>query len=175
MTVYTLWTNWTPLLLTEVYGQTLAEVAGLAWIPPMAAPFGGLLGGLISMRLVRGGTEPVAARRRACSLAAGGLLMTAAVPLMPTALAATAAIAASFFLISLFSVNLYSMPLDVFGAERAAFSVSMLTAGYGAMQTLASPLIGATVDRFGFGPVCAIIAVMPLAALGVLRMTERAS
>ncbi len=72
-----------------------------------------------------------------------------------------------------FSVNLYTMPLDVFESSRAAFSVSLLTAAYGGMQTVVSPLIGASIDRYGFQPACFAAAVAPLAAVGVLKLTRR--
>ncbi len=173
MTVYTLWTNWTPLYLTQMHHQTLRQVGWLASIPPFAAPFGGFLGGWFSLRLIRSGMEPLLARRRACLAASIALLLTAAVPQMPTALSATGMIALSFFFASFWSVNLYSMPLDVFDPARAAFGVATLTGAYGAMQFLVSPLIGRTADHWGFGPVCLVIAVMPLLATGLLWLAER--
>jgi ACS family hexuronate transporter-like MFS transporter len=101
------------------------------------------------------------------------MLGTAAVPLMPGAWPATAAICFSAFWAAAMSVNLYTMPLDVWGAGRAAFAVSMLTAAYGAMQAVFSPAAGALIDRFGFPPVCAAVSVMPLCAYFVLRPAER--
>ncbi len=53
------------------------------------------------------------------------------------------------------------MPLDAFGGARAAFSVSLLTGAYGAMQAVVSPLIGAMIDRYGYAPVFVIVAVCP--------------
>lgn len=173
MTVYTLWTNWTPLYLTQMYGLDLKQVAALAWIPPLAAPFGGLLGGAVSLRLILAGTPPLDARRRACLIAAVALLITAAVPLMRSPLSATVLIAASFFFAAFWSVNLYTMPLDAFDAGHAAFGVSTLTAAYGLMQTAVSPVIGGIADRWGFRPVCLIVAVLPLLSMLVLHATRR--
>jgi hypothetical protein len=48
----------------------------------------------------------------------------------------------------------------------------MLVASYGAMQALISPVIGAVVDARGYGPVCLVGALMPLAAYGVLRWSD---
>jgi hypothetical protein len=45
----------------------------------------------------------------------------------------------------------------------------MLVASYGAAQALISPVIGAVVDAHGYGPVCLVAAVLPLAAYAVLR------
>lgn len=169
MTVYTLWTNWTTLYLVQARRLSLAETASLAWIPPLFANLGGLLGGWLSLRWVRRGAGPVSARMRACLVGALALLVTALVPWMPSAGWAVAAISLSFFWVAAMSVNLYSLPLDVFGAAHAAFTVSMLTAAYGGMQAVFSPLAGALIDRWGFQPVCVLAAVMPLAGFGALR------
>ena len=175
MTVYTLWTNWTTIFLVEAHRLTLTQAAWYAWVPPLVANVGGLLGGWLSWRYIRAGTPPLDARRRACLWSALGALVTAAAPFLPSPLAATAAISLSFFWVTAFSVNLYTMPLDAFGAQRAAFSVALLTGAYGAMQTIVSPLIGASIDRFGFHPVCLAVAAAPLAAAGVLKLTAHPS
>ena len=71
------------------------------------------------------------------------------------------------------SANIYAMPLDLFGASRAAFAVSVLTASYGLMQTVVSPLFGRLIDRVGFGAVCGLAGLLPLASLGVLWIVGR--
>ena len=72
-------------------------------------------------------------------------------------------------------MNLYSMPLEVFGRQRAAFAVASLTSAYGFMQTFISPLVGWTADNYGFAPVCEVIALFPLCAallLSRVRVNE---
>jgi len=76
------------------------------------------------------------------------------------------------FAVAAFSVNMYTLPLDTFGGERAAFAVSILVAAYGAIQAVISPVFGAIIDSHGFAPVCRIAAVTPLAAYGVLKWSE---
>ena len=61
------------------------------------------------------------ARLRICWLAAAVMLLTAAVPLMPTPALAAALISFSFFWCLAISTNLYAMPIDFFGARHAAF------------------------------------------------------
>ena len=73
----------------------------------------------------------------------------------------------SFFAVAAFSVNMYSLPLDVFGGARAAFAVSFLTASAGASGFL-SPAFGWLIDRHGYAPVTGIAALAPLAAWAVL-------
>lgn len=168
MTCYTLWTNWTTIFLMREHRLTLVEAAWFAWMPPLAFNLGGLIGGWLSWRWVAGGMAPNPARRRICYASGALLTVTALVPLMPSAAAATAIICLSAFFSSAYSVNLYSIPLDAFPGGNAAFGVSCLTAAYGAMQAVFSPLAGRLIDSAGFAPVCLIAAILPPAGAAVL-------
>jgi hypothetical protein len=79
----------------------------------------------------------------------------------------------SFFACLVILTNVYSMPTDLFGVERAAFGGAALTFAYGAMQAVVSPLIGRLVDLWGFTSVCVGFAVMPLLGILVLHFTIR--
>ncbi|HEX8983877.1 MAG TPA: MFS transporter [Bryobacteraceae bacterium] len=173
MTVYSLWSNWTTVFLVEAHRMPLAETGAHAAVPPLFFNLGGLAGGWLSLRSMRAGVPALTARLRVCLLGAFAMLATAGVPLLPGAALATAGICFSAFWAAAMSVNLYTMPLDVWGAGRAAFAVSTLTGAYGAMQAVFSPTAGALIDRFGFPPVCAAVSVMPLAACAILRLAER--
>lgn len=175
MTVYTLWTNWTTLYLQATHRLTLVEANWLAPVPLFFAYLGGLFGGWLSLRWMNAGAEALAARMRACLVSALALAGTASVVWMPTPGWATAAISFSLFWITSFSVNLYTMPLDAFGLERAAFGVSMLTFAYGAMQAVFSPWIGGMIDRYGYQPVILLVSLMPVVAYGALRLTQGGS
>jgi ACS family hexuronate transporter-like MFS transporter len=172
MPVYTLWSNWTTLFLKDAQGATFVHANLLAPVPNFFAYAGGLAGGWLSLKWAGAGVPALDARRKVCRVSALLLLATAAVPWMPGPGWATAAISLSFFAITAWSVNLYTMPLDAFGGRHAAFSVSLLTGAYGAMQAVISPLIGATIDKFGYGPVCIVAAILPLAAYGTLSRTR---
>jgi len=168
MVGYSLWTNWTMLYLVDVHRLTLRQAAGYAWIPPVFALVGGFAGGWLSLRLIQGGLAPSAARFRVCLSAATLSLFTAAIPAAQTAGWTTAGIALSFFAVSAQSANVYSLPLDQFGAARAAFGVAALVASYGAMQAIVSPLFGWIQQNHGYAPLTWIAAVTPAAACGVL-------
>ena len=86
--------------------------------------------------------------------------------------AATAIVAWSLFWTVVLSANTYALPIDFFGPNRAATGVSLLTASYGLMQAVLSPAIGAMVDRAGFGPVCAAVAVLPLVGIAIIDKTR---
>jgi MFS transporter, ACS family, hexuronate transporter len=173
MVGYSLWTNWTTQYLVDQHHLTGSQAARYAWIPPLIAMGGGFAGGWLSLRIMRMGIPATAARFRACLAAATLSLVTAAIPAAPTAAWASAGISVSFFAVSAFSVNTYTLPLDAFGGGGrdgpAAFAISMLVASYGAVQFIISPAFGAIIDRYGYTPVTTFTALTPLAACAVLR------
>jgi len=169
MSVYSLWTNWTTLYLVDRYRLPLAEANWYAVIPPAIAALGGFGGGWLSLGWMRLGFTAVAARTRVCLAGALAALAAAAIPWLPTAGWTAAGISLSILAVSAISVNVYTIPLDIFGGERAGFAVAMLVASYGAAQALISPVIGAVVDSYGYAPVSMAAAVMPLAAYAVLK------
>jgi ACS family hexuronate transporter-like MFS transporter len=171
MAVYSLWVNWTTVFLVREHGLSQAQANyRFAWIPPIFATLGGLVGGWLALRWSAGMQDVTPARMRTILLASLALLGGAAVPWMPGAGWATALICLSFFACVASSVNIYAMPLDLFGARRAAFAVSGLTAAYGALQGVFSAAAGRVVDRYGFAPVCVAAAVLPMASWAVLRL-----
>jgi ACS family hexuronate transporter-like MFS transporter len=171
MSVYSLWTNWTTLYLVERHRLPLAEANWYAVVPPLIGALGGFGGGWLSLKWMRTGVPAVAARTRVCLAGALLAMPTALIPLLPTAAWTAAGISLSILAVSAVSVNVYTIPLDIFGGARAAFAVSMLVASYGAAQALISPVIGAVVDAYGYGPVCVVAAGLPMAAYAVLRRT----
>lgn len=174
MAVYSLWVNWTTVFLVKEHGLTQAEANyHFAWIPPIFATLGGLAGGWLTLRLSAGMDDVTPARMRTILLASLLLLGGILVPWMPGPGWATALICLSFFACVASSVNIYAMPLDLFGAHRAAFAVSGLTAVYGALQGVFSSVAGRVVDAYGFAPVCVAAAVMPMASWGVLHAALR--
>jgi MFS transporter, ACS family, hexuronate transporter len=171
MTVFALWTNWTTLYLTQARHMSQEQAnREYAWIPTALGIAGGFVGGAMAYSWIRRGMKPVAARLKVCWIGAGVLFLTAAVPLMPNAALATAFISLSFFWTLTLSTNIYALPIDLFGAGRAAFGVAALTCTYGLMTALLSPAIGAVVDRVGFTPVCVGVSALPLAGVAVLQV-----
>ncbi len=174
MSVYSLWTNWTTLYLVEKHHLALAQANWYAMVPPLVATLGGFGGGWLSLRWVNQGMPAVAARVRVCLVGALAALPTALIPLLPSPGWTAAGISLSIMAVSAVSVNVYTIPLDIFGGARAALAISMLVASYGAAQAVISPAIGAVVDAYGYGPVCLIAAFLPLAAFTVLGWRGRA-
>jgi MFS transporter, ACS family, hexuronate transporter len=173
MTLFSLWTNWVPTYLVHVHHLTPEQASHYTWIVPICGYFGGFLGGVISWRLVRRGHTPIAARKRACLISALFLLGTMAVPLMPTAALATFGISFSFFWVSSWSVNHYTLPIDIYGASRAAFGAAALVFTYGVMQSIISRPLADVIEKFGFAPVCFAFALCPIAGYFLVHVLIR--
>jgi ACS family hexuronate transporter-like MFS transporter len=171
MPLYSLWTNWTTVYLMRERGLSATDAnLHFAWIPPILAMLGGVAGGWFAMHRARQGTPVQNARFNVCFWAAVALLLTAMIPILPSAGWATAAIGLSFFctLCISISINIYAMALDLFGTSHASFVFSLLTASYGLMQTVISPLIGSWVDHHSFNAVCFLGAITPVCGIAIL-------
>jgi len=137
---------------------------------------GGIAAGTSSRRRTRAGANAASARRRVALIAAVLVAMTTAlVPLTKSDALTVICIAVSYFCSSGLSVNLYALPIDIFGPKRAAFGVASLTCAYGVMQTFFLPWAGRMIDTQGFQPVCWAAAVLPVAGVGLLYATREKS
>jgi ACS family hexuronate transporter-like MFS transporter len=169
---YSLWTNWTTAYLTYTFPLTVRTVAPFAWIPPVAATLGAFAGGWLSRHAILRGRTHADARIFGALVSAIGCLGILAVPLCPTPMLATVAISASSFWAVAGSVNLYTLPVDIWGAQRAGTAISALVFGYGLLQACISPLIGWVVDVHGYNTVFLVLAPLPLAAWWLLRRLQ---
>lgn len=162
MTIYSLWTNWPPRYLVHVHHLDPQQTARYTWIIPICGYLGAMLGGGMSWAFIRAGLTPIAARKRVCLISACFLLGTMAIPLLPNPALATAGMSLSYFWICAWSANHYTLPIDIYGAGRAAFGVSALIFAYGLMQFVVSGPLGEIIERYGFQPVCLGVAFLPL-------------
>ncbi len=165
---YSLWSNWTTLYLTGVQHLTLRETASYVWIPPLISNFGGFFGGWLSLMWIKRSVDPVAARRRAVWISAFGALITLLLPLAPDASWATALISISFFFALSGSVNIYALPIDLYGPARSGVAIAALTCAFGIMQTVISPIIGYLSDHKLYTPVIWLVTVPLLLSAAVL-------
>ena len=171
MGLYSLWSFWTPLYLTKVQHLTLAQSQWYSWIAPVASTAGAFLGGWLARREIRKGRDPVPARLRVILMSAAGVLLTLLLPLAPTAGWAMAVISVSYFWTLAGSVNIYVIPVDLFGPERAGFAISALVFAYGLLQFGVSPVIGHFAKSGQWATVVWMLSLPPLLAWGLLRMT----
>jgi ACS family hexuronate transporter-like MFS transporter len=119
--------------------------------------------------------EPSDARVSALLVSSLGCLATLLAPFCPTPLIALVPISISYFAIVAGSVNIYTIPVDIWGGERAGTAIAALGFAYGLMQTVVSPFIGYLVDHFGYTPVCWLVALPPFLGWLLLRVSVRAA
>ncbi len=165
---YSLWSNWTTLYLTGVQHLSLRQTGGYVWIPPLISNLGGFFGGWLSLVWINHSVDPVAARRRAIWVSAFGALITLLLPLAPDARWATALISISFFFALSGSVNIYALPIDLYGPARSGVAISALTCGFGILQTVISPIIGYLSDHKLYTAVIWLVTLPPLLSAAVL-------
>lgn len=165
---YSLWSNWTTLYLTRVHHLTLKESAAYVWIPPLISNLGGFFGGWLSLRWIKQSVSPVSARRRAVWVSAIGSLSTLLLPFASDASWATAIISLSFFFALAGSVNIYALPIDLYGAARSGVAIAALTCAFGILQTVISPVIGYLSDHKLYTQVIWIVTLPLLLSAWVL-------
>ncbi len=113
----------------------------------------------MSLRWMKRAIEPVTARRRAVWVSAAGSLVTLLLPLAPDARWATAVMSLSFFFAVAGSVNIYALPIDLYGPARSGLAISALTCAFGLLQTVISPVIGYLSDHRLYTEVVWIVTV----------------
>ena len=165
---YYLWFNWTTLYLVAAHQLTIQQAVWYVWIPPVFAAAGGFAGGWLSLRLIARGLAAPAARFRVCLAASVLVLATLAIPFAPSPGWTSAGISLGILAVAAFSVNMYTLPLDVFGAAPAAFAIAALVSSYGLISAVIAPIVGWTIDHYGYTPVIESFAFTPLLACAVL-------
>jgi ACS family hexuronate transporter-like MFS transporter len=170
LTVFMLWMNWTTLFLVQQFhfSQTDAN-RYFAWLPPVFVALGGFVNGVLTFYWIRRGANGFSARWRVCVICAPAFVLAAATPFLPSATMAIAGICMTMFVCQSVVGSLNIMPIDLFGTGHAAFTISLLACSYSLLQVFLSPLIGFTVDHFGFAPVCVITSLLPLVGISLLR------
>jgi ACS family hexuronate transporter-like MFS transporter len=97
-------------------------------------------------------------------------------PLAPNIKWATVVISANFFFLLAGSVNIYALPIDLFGAAHAGFAIAALTCAYGILQTVISPLIGYLAEQKLYnGAVWITVAPLVLSAFALNGLSQVAS
>jgi ACS family hexuronate transporter-like MFS transporter len=169
MGTYSLWSNWMALYLVHVHGLTLRETAKYIWIPPLISNLGGFFGGWLSLRWMRRHVDAISARRKAVWVSAFGSCIALLLIISPDARWTTVLISISFFFALAGSVNIYALPIDLFGPARAGLAIAALTCAFGIMQAGISPLIGFLSDHHLYGQVVWLVTVPLLLSAFVLN------
>ncbi len=173
MMIYSVWSGWTTPYLVYKFGLTTETVAIYAWIPPLGAVLGGFAGGWLAKRSMARSNDALQARSAAILVSALGCLLTALVPWCSSPAQASTLMAISWFWCVAGSVNLYTIPVDLWGPERAGTAVSALVFSFGLMGTVINPWIGHMADLKRYADVMILAAFMPLVSWVLVRWTGK--
>jgi ACS family hexuronate transporter-like MFS transporter len=162
-------TFWLPLYLTSVRHFDLKQVAMFAWMPFLAADFGCMFGGMVSMALQKHfHVSLINARRGAFTVGACLMLGVAFVGYVESPYMAVALLSLAGFAHQTLSVTVITMSSDLFRKSEVATVAGMAgTCGNGGVLIF-SLLIGALVTTIGYAPFFVGLSVLDLVGALVL-------
>jgi ACS family hexuronate transporter-like MFS transporter len=165
---------WLPLYLANERHWELKKIALFAWLPFLAADFGSVFGGMVSMACQKyGKVSLINARRCAFSLGAVMMLGVGFVGTAESAIAAVALLSLAGFAHQTLSVTVITMSSDLFRKNEVA-TVAGMAGTFGNAGVLAfSLLIGALVSRIGYTPFFICLGILDIVGAIVLWTVVR--
>ncbi len=164
---------WLPLYLSSVRHMDLKQIALFAWMPFLAADFGCLFGGLVSMRLQKYGIGLINARRGAFTVGACLMVGVAFVGFAESPYTAIALFSLAGFAHQTLSVTVITMASDLFKRNEVATVAGMAGTFGNAGLLIFSLLIGALVTTIGYTPFFVCLGVLDLIGAAVLWTVVR--
>jgi MFS transporter, ACS family, hexuronate transporter len=162
-------TFWLPLYLTSVRGFDLKQIAMFAWMPFLAADFGCMFGGMVSMALQKYfKVGLINARRGAFTVGACLMMGVGFVGYVESPYAAVALLSLAGFAHQTLSVTVITMSSDLFRRNEVATVAGMAGTCGNAGLLIFSLLIGALVSTIGYGPFFIGLGVLDLLGAVVL-------
>jgi ACS family hexuronate transporter-like MFS transporter len=162
-------TFWLPLYLSTVRHMDLKHIAMFAWLPFLAADFGCLFGGSISLTLQRyAGFSLINARRTAFTVGACLMLGVGFAGTVENPYLAIALLSLAGFAHQTLSVTVITMASDLFAKNEVATVAGMAGTCGNAGLLLFSLAIGALVARIGYTPFFICLGVLDLVGAAVL-------
>ncbi len=162
---------WIPPFLTEHLKKQgidfdLHHMGVLGWIPYFFASIGSAVGGYASGHLVKRGWEPVKARKVLLWVCACIVPFTSFVVLATTEAAVLSILATATFFAQAYFSNIFSLPADIFPAEKVASVMGLNVMAGSLAGSLTIRMAGHIVQRFSYGPLFAMVAFfLPLGAI----------
>jgi ACS family hexuronate transporter-like MFS transporter len=167
-------TFWMPLYLNTVRHMDLKHIALFAWMPFLAADFGCLFGGTVSLTLQKfAGISLINARR--CAFTLGACLMTGMgfVGFVQSPYVAVALLSLGGFAHQTLSVTVITMSSDLFRKNEVATVAGMAGTFGNAGLGIFSLAIGALVATIGYTPFFLCLAVLDLVGAAILWTVVR--
>jgi ACS family hexuronate transporter-like MFS transporter len=165
---------WLPLYLSTVRNMDLKQIALFAWLPFLAADFGSVFGGFVSMTLQnRANLSLINARRCAFSLGAFLMLGVGFVGFTGSAYTAVALLSLAGFAHQTLSVTVITMSSDLFRKNEVATVAGMAGTFGNAGVLIFSLLIGALVTTIGYTPFFICLGVLDIIGAIILWTVVR--
>ena len=165
---------WLPLYLSSVRHLDLKHIALYAWLPFLAADFGSVFGGMVSMACQKyGKISLINARRCAFSLGAFLMLGVGFAGSAESAVTAVALLSLAGFAHQTLSVTVITMSSDLFRKSEVATVAGMAGTFGNAGVLVFSLLIGALVSTIGYTPFFISLGLLDVVGAIVLWTTVR--
>ena len=162
-------TFWLPLYLTTVRHMNIQQIALFAWMPFLAADFGCLFGGLVSMTLQKyAGATLINARRATFTLGACLMLGVGFVGFVQSPYAAIALLSLAGFAHQTLSVTVITMSSDLFKRNEVATVAGMAGTFGNAGLLIFSLAIGGLVATIGYTPFFMCLGIFDLIGAALL-------
>ena len=162
-------TFWLPLYLTTVRHMNIQQIALFAWMPFLAADFGCLFGGLVSIGLQKyAGATLINARRATFTLGACLMLGVGFVGFVQSPYAAIALLSLAGFAHQTLSVTVITMSSDLFKKNEVATVAGMAGTFGNAGLLIFSLAIGGLVATIGYTPFFICLGVFDLVGAALL-------
>src|ERR1035441_172674 len=162
-------TFWLPLYLTTVRHMNIRQIALFAWMPFLAADFGCLFGGLVSMTLQKyAGATLINARRATFTLGACLMLGVGFVGFVQSPYAAIALLSLAGFAHQTLSVTVITMSSDLFKKNEVATVAGMAGTFGNAGLLIFSLAIGGLVATIGYTPFFICLGIFDLIGAALL-------
>jgi MFS transporter, ACS family, hexuronate transporter len=167
-------TFWLPLYLTSVRHFDLKQIALFAWMPFLAADFGCLFGGIVSIQLQKyTRISLINARRSAFTLGAILMMGVGFVGFVDSPYGAIALLSLAGFAHQTLSVTVITMSSDLFKKSEVATVAGMAGTFGNAGLLIFSLMIGALVTTIGYAPFFIGLGVLDLFGAALLWILVR--
>lgn len=160
---------WIPLYLATERGMDLKQIAVFAWLPFLAADFGGVIGGYLSPLLMNRAKLSLVASRVA-GVTAGALLMIAPgfIGWVQSPFTAIALFSIGGFAHQMISVLINTLSADVFRPEEVGKANGFIGQAGWTGGLIFSLLIGQLADVTGYAPLFAALSLFDIVGAVVL-------
>lgn len=164
---------WLPKYLGDERGLSIVAIGLIAWVPFLTADIGAMAGGWLSGRLIRGGMDPVRARKRVMLPAAAAMPLSLIVPATDSPAVAVAAICFVTFAHMAWKTNLMTMTNDLYPTAVVGSAASIVGLGSSLGGVVFTGVTGYVVERHSYAAIFFVMAFLHPLALVVLHALTR--